>query len=342
MARSHGTSAPGPSTSAIIEQHRRSNGQFGEQARAEEDPSGVLSLDDWDYEDYEQSQAILRQGMSIAGAAHRRTNAADRGVDVDDVAQEAFLALHQRKVKGAEVNNIMAYLTLGARSAAVRAGRQVNSTDITAYKRFVALRREREDALGRSLSQNEEQALVKEFLADWTDTRHRPNEDFVSRVRGAEKTISDEHWQVLAGEQGEQPIVNDVQPGSWLDRSLDHVEGEQRDLRAAKDSAWNALAERAGAPVIAAGHLGHRKVTAARALAKGDESIESLLERWEDGDLDPETERVLFSPWENQPDADRAAIKACLNKVPGYTDDLWQAALTSAAVRKSGNTTKSA
>ena len=124
--------------------------------------------------------------------------------------------------------------------------------------------------------------------------------------------------------------VNDVAPGSWLDRGLDHIEGDERNLREARKVLWNAMAERSGAPIIERPHLGHRAVTQARKTITADSDVVAMVDSWHDGALGAEQEKALFAPWGDIDEAKRADVARILSATPDYAYGIWDSAMRAA------------
>lgn len=311
----------------LLDQYRRANGQFGERPRGEENPVDTLDVDD--------AVEAMEASMKAAYRAHERTGAGRRGLDVEDVAQEALLAYYTTKAKGKEIDNVRAYLSTSARNVAIRAGRNLRSDDISAYNVFKSRRADLEQTLDRSLTANEERDLASDIYANWADKKHKPNVDFLERVRGVETTVDEIQWQGIDAQVIDHAPDNYIEPGSWMDRGFDYLEGDNRDLRAARAMAWNAIAERMGAPLVEP-RLGHKRVTAAKAFVRDNGPVEALLDRWEDGDLDERDEALLFSPWGDASDDEKDAVVECLRDT-GRCEQMWEAALLAASTRtKSG------
>lgn len=328
-------------TAVARESARRSNGEFGTQPLAEADLDSIdldtsgSTLTDFDWDDHEALNELVDTTYMAARQATRRTGSADRGYSVDDVAQDAFVAILERRAKGKGVDNVHAYVNRAASNAAAKAGRSVRSEDFAAYRTYQTRSQQMSGALGRPLTSGEEQALATQIRDDWHDQRHKPSVDFVQNVRGRER-LTDDIVETSMLNGGIAPLhhtdgpTNEVAPGSWLDRGLDAVEGDERNLREARKMLWNAMAERSGAPIIDEAHLGHRAVTHARKSIATDADMEALLDRYDEGRLDADSTKALFAPWGETSPAEREQVAQVLRGAPAYAYGIWDSALRAA------------
>ncbi|KQP62878.1 sigma factor [Nocardioides sp. Leaf285] len=318
------------SAATARENARHATGEFGVQPRAEAD--GVALLD-YDWSDVDANARMFEVAQKAARRVVRSTGSADRGYSADDVAQDALVAVLERRARGGRVDNVHAYINTSASNLAARAGRaSVRAEDFAAY-RALAGRIAEKQSQGQEPTTEEIREMAHDIRENWHDARHRPSPEFVQNVRGwevadSDRVLDDHSYFDRASLGGVSH--NDVAPGSWLDRALDGVEGEERNLREARKMLWNAVAERQGAPLIETPHLGHRNVTAARRSITPDTDVQALVARWEDETLDVETENALFAPWPGEDIRDRAAVANLLSANPDYSYGMWDSALRAA------------
>lgn len=268
----------------------------------------------------QDAAALLATAHQAASRAARQVGSTDRGYSVEDVAQDALVALLARQARGVVVANPHAYVTTAARSAAVQAGRRIRSEDLRAYRllraRSAALAQQR----GRPLTVREEGALAAEIRSTWPDPRRRPRVDFVLVVRAREVPVAS-FSEPVAPVEGRTP-----EWGSWLDRALDFTEGQAPDLRSARRLAWNAIAESRSAPLIRGPHLPQRRVTAARILFPRGAGAVEAAQKWRHGALPGPESRVLFSPWRGATPDDRQRVVDVLLSLRTVADGLWASA----------------
>ncbi|MDQ2738005.1 MAG: hypothetical protein M3Y35_05150 [Actinomycetota bacterium] len=274
---------------------------------------------------------VLREAQQAAMRSVR-----DTSLDRDDIAQEALLQYLKAVRSGAAagVQNRKAYLN-GAVSNLVStrlAGRKGsrNSADkgaFTEYNDGVAALR---DELGRSLTRTEEDALADKIVES-RPARRRP-------TRGFHRPIAVSSLD--AGESTVEPVAGSDLPaenfaiGSHAEHAMQALEGAGGKL-AARRHAWNALAEKLGAPLVAEGTLTSQARTKANTVVDEGGGPVELADRWLAGDLEPDSAEAqgLFAPYGELDDAERDDLAGIIAvKFRAHGEDLWSAAVT-AAVR---------
>lgn len=292
---------------------------------------------DWD--DPDQINNILKTSRQVARKWGTRRGALDNGMDVDDIAQEAILAVMTLRAKGkdAGINDVYGYVNRAAANVASRAGRRVRAEDMQAYSIYRDRLAELNKIAGRELTTPEKDLVAQQIRDNWPEDKknHRPSPDFRNNVQGWEKVrsaaVTDDIFDMTVSMSGTAQSDNYVEPGSHLDVALAHLdEGSAGTKRTAKKVLWNALAENApGSPVIIP-HLGHRAVANANRRIGDEATFEATLDAWEDG-VDNDATQALMSPWGDMDIRDQASAVELLRSRPAYAYDVWKTAVTAAA-----------
>lgn len=337
-------------------------GQFTTSQRAEagialDDPADLDGLADAflaaaDSDDAAE-RAAVEEAISNAYDSARHWEARkgvrerSRGVvEVDDIAQEALLAVLERQANGGTVHDVKGYMHTSAWGIANQAGNTaVRQENRKALKLFNTEVDRRVAALGRPLTSVEQDQIAADIRENWHDPRRKPSVDF-RRYAGQMEVSMDAQESADAagyltpastlGRPGEDNPF-EVRPGSALDRALDAVEGHAGDRRDARRMLWNALAENSdGAPMVDAGTLSQRKVTAARAVMKSHRGgVAGAIRDYENGRTNQAVD-ALFAPWgENVSPSQKAAVVAQMNRFRERAEDLWDSALKLANTRNS-------
>ncbi len=298
------------------------------------EPATSGSVIDW--EDPAAVRELMKVSRRVSRSWGAKRGAFDNGMDVDDLAQEAVIAVLAMRANGNEdkIRDLYGLVNKSAANIASRAGRHVRSEDMKAYREFRTRLAELTAIAGRDLTTREKDDLAQHIRDNWPDRNHRPSRDFRNNVQGWEKVrsenMTEEVFDQSVAMHGSVHALNYVKPDSHLDVALSYIDGDGGTKRSALRHVWNAVAERApGSPIIEP-HLGHRAVARAHAAIQGPEDLRSALEAWGNGDDTPETEAVM-APWSNLDLRDQASAVNVLEAYPDYAYKLWAAAVAAAA-----------
>lgn len=319
------------------------------ESEAEEDavdPQWVRSIS-WD--DDAEIKELLDYSTSVARKYAASRGTANNAMEVDDLTQEALLAVLKRREKGdfESIENAFGYVNHAARNIASRAGRSVSSPDLGAMRMYKTWHEEYMATNNCEPSSAECDAAAADIRDKWrpqswdgvSKVERRPSVNFRENVQGWERTrtngMSEELFDRVVSINGHDAASNYVEPGSALDIALAHVEDTDEDhkatgsRRAGRRLVWNAVAEGFGAPSIAP-HLGHRGVTDAYRVIGSEEAFEKAIDAWQDG-ADNQATKALMSPWIGAESDEQGDVVRMFNEHPDYAYDLWKSAVTAAA-----------
>lgn len=99
---------------------------------------------------------------------------------------------------------------------------------------------------------------------------------------------------------------------------------------------WDAVAERSGAPTVAAETLNEHHASRCRKTVREAGGVAAVIARWTEGHNTPE----LFAPFGSIDPGGEADIVATLQQHPAYADDMWKAAMSAAVTRRATSTLK--
>lgn len=321
-------------------------GQFAASQRAESDltledlTDAYLGEVDSTPEEIDEVRRTIDLAYDSARHWESRKGVRERSrgvIDVDDMAQEAALSILEREANGHVIKDKKGYMHTYAWGIAQQAGNHgVRQEDRKALKMFRTECSEREATLGRSLTRSEEDQIADDIRANWHDQRRKPTVNF-RRFQGQMEVSMDAQESTDAvgyllpnsvlGRPGEE--TTEVAPGSYTDRALAAVEGHEGDLRDARRMLWNALAEMSDndVPMVRAGTMSQRKVTAARAtLAQHPGGVLGAARDWENGQSNAATE-ALLAPWGERSVDERQSVIDQMRRHPERAEDLWDSAL---------------
>ncbi|MGL5825513.1 MAG: hypothetical protein ACRCYU_11975 [Nocardioides sp.] len=285
-------------------------------------------------EDREQEEVIR-----LLEAAYRAANqgvAANRAwhssTAVEDAAQEAVTSLYERRANGRVIEAPASYVRRTAWLQARRDGSAARSEDRRAAKMLVAAREEKMQELGRELTGAEFQGLHDSIREHWHDPARRPSENYYNLTRPHFEFDLDK------ARTNPWPSTQQAAPGSYMDKALDGLEGtDGRNLADSRRMLYNALAEGAGAPLVAEGSLSQNRITAARATIEShdgglDAAIDEAVE-----DRGSRAARAFLAPWESATEADKDRVLTMFERIPsGRREALWTSALQLANTRNVG------
>ena len=216
----------------------------------------------------------------------------------------------------------------------------LGSTDRRAMSALASLREAREEELGRTLTEREEEDLARQIRDTWPDARHRPSINFLQRARlAAVGRIYREDGTVTEGiSPWADSDPHSADPGTAVGRAEEAV--NSRDPRLARRSAWDALAELREAAggrrvprVLADVHSPRAAAWCRATIDDYPGGVMGAVDRWGRADEDEGT-IALFAPFGDVDEDGRDAVCAMLSARPGLADELWGAALSAATRRR--------
>ena len=216
----------------------------------------------------------------------------------------------------------------------------LGSTDRRAMRAFADLREDREEKLGRPLSQREENALAQEVRATWPDKRHRPSTNFLQRARLARTgKIYREDGSIVEGiNPWESSESHSAAPNPAVGQAEEAITA--RKTRLARRRAWDALAELREAEgnervprVLAPTHSSQAAAWCRATLDDYPGGVMGAVDRWNQAQEDEGT-IALFAPFGDVDEDGRDSVCRMLSTHPELADDLWDSALTSSTKRR--------
>ena len=216
----------------------------------------------------------------------------------------------------------------------------LGSTDRRAMRAFADLREDREEKLGRPLSQREENALAQEVRATWPDKRHRPSTNFLQRARLARTgKIYREDGSIVEGiNPWESSESHSAAPNTAVGQAEEAINA--RKTRLARRRAWDALAELREAEgnervprVLAPTHSSQAAAWCRATLDDYPGGVMGAVDRWNQAQEDEGT-IALFAPFGDVDEDGRDSVCRMLSTHPELADDLWDSALTSSTKRR--------
>lgn len=309
---------------------------------------------DWD--DPTQVDELLNHAQRVSRKYAASSGTTVHSMEVDDLAQEAILAVLERRAKGEykNIQNTFGYLNHTARNIASRGGRSVRSADLSAMRQYKEWHSAYSQAHGHDPSTTECDEAAARIREEWrpanwdgvsrVDTRPSPH--FRENVQGWERTrsnnMTEEVFDNVVSLDGTAAVSNYAEPGSALDVALSHMEDLDENgkpignSRSGRKLAWNAIAESVDAPKIDEPHLGHRAVSFAYATVTEDNFLDAV-EDARNGVKSPLTD-ALLSPWRNHDDDDQVRALDAFDQHPSYAYDLWTSAVTASARPRKSST----
>lgn len=293
-----------------------------------------------------------RDLLSAARKIARREVFRDSGVDSDDLASDAVLAVLEERARTGSSTQALT----GGEVAVVRRA----TTEMKLVRAVVARSMARSAATGhipdgtffkaRRLLQGElvefrarehREPTVEETrrIADQVRLSlppgRRPRVDFWTQYRHNDTDAVGYELPSVPG-VGEVDTFEGFSAGSAGDRAHESLEsvGGRSGRVAAVRLAWDAIAERTGAPQAAAGTISEERATTSRQALTSCGGPLSAARRFLDGDLDVDLQRHLFAPFGALSPSQRAAVAQQMVDFPSYAADLHSAALTAATARR--------
>jgi hypothetical protein len=306
----------------------------------------------------------IKDGGQFAGSSNPESNVQLVDVDMDGVTETQRLArnfirrygLHDHTVNGYMDSDdltqdaVMAYLVASqtdrpegvelpvgviAKRSIIRAldsGSHRSKGDHSAMKLLDQSRVKREAELDRPLTSTEFDELAQALRMSLPASHrpgagfHRPNASITKFDSMPEGQVDEIMFRASSDEAS--TITDDFSEGTFGDRAMQlKSDGNQV---AARSLAWDAIAERSGAPLCTTMPIGKRAAIRARssvAQAGGPSSCaQSYLETGTTTD-------EFFAPFGPIDDDQRRAVCETLARHENYSDDLWKIAISQAEGR---------
>jgi hypothetical protein len=297
-------------------------------------------------EDYVEADKFVEMAKSSATYWQHHYNQKGKSVsvDVDDIAQETIARVLEHVKKGNNVTDFRQLVSSTAANVTVRSTEnQFRAEDRKAYRIFDGYRTTAQQKLNRNLTQVEEDVLAQKVLDEWDKPRHRPSKDFrTPRTIDASLDKSYMSEENDGGRTLGSSLVapersgNYIEPDSFMDRAHTALETTGAAYKAeAKRLAWNAIAERADAPLAQQASLSQRQVTKHRgamdAYAKvGDklrDPVVAACKDWSKGDENEATE-AMFAPFGNLNIDDQEKVVEMFERFgEGRAQTMWESAV---------------
>ena len=336
----HGWSCTGPRTEPAMSSfdetqiNRASDGRFdfkasGAPAAALEEPEKFKTI---------SGQDLIKVVSAMVGRQQGRIRIS--GEDrFDDIVQNACLEICKTygtdRIPLAPIRQVVSTTISKAQGHA-----NLGSTDRRAMRAFADLREDREEKLGRPLSQREENALAQEVRATWPDKRHRPSTNFLQRARLARTgKIYREDGSIVEGiNPWESSESHSAAPNTAVGQAEEAINA--RKTRLARRRAWDALAELREAEgnervprVLAPTHSSQAAAWCRATLDDYPGGVMGAVDRWNQAQEDEGT-IALFAPFGDVDEDGRDSVCRMLSTHPELADDLWDSALTSSTKRR--------
>jgi len=257
----------------------------------------------------------------------------------DDIVQNACLEVGKTygfdRIPLAPIRQIVSTTISRAQGHA-----NLGSTDRRAMKAFVDLREDREEALGRPLSEREEETLAQEVRSTWPDARHRPSANFLQRARLARTgRIYREDGTIVEGiNPWAGAETHSADPGTAVGQAEEAVNSRKSHL--ARRRAWDALAELREAEgdervprVLAPTHSSQAAAWCRTTIDDYPGGVMGAVDRWGQA-VEDEGTIALFAPFGEIDEDGRDSVCRMLSAHPESADDLWDSALSSSTRKR--------
>lgn len=319
-------------------------GQFA--ASTHDEATAVLT-----HPDYELTPELLDQVARSARFMQRRF-----GVDADEVTSETvveFIEAGHRALAAAQegkevrLTNPNGLIHRLARQCSSRiCNGESRGEDIDGMKTWRREQSEREQRLGRLLTDSELDRLADEVRESFPPQRrpsigfHRRSAKNVPFVDEWIAEIADEDADMDATSADAPVDDEEFAPGSAAAQVVSLLEKGGRSNHAlTKSLAWDVCAEQAGAPSAAPNSLSESKASKVRGIVRSSGGAVEAVARWADETIDPELEKALFAPFGEAGSTfeGQEKIAEIIGGSRGWGEDLWDAAVASATVRRSSS-----
>lgn len=327
--------------------HPRNKGKFTDKIQSEaKNVSLGATKSGSRIEDYTEPEKFVEMAKSSASYWQHHYNQKGKSVsvDVDDIAQETIARVLEHVNKGNHVTDFRQLVSSTAANVTVRSTENVfRAEDRKAYRIFESYRTKAEQTLNRSLTQIEEDAIAKKVLDEWDKPRHRPSKDF--RTPRTIDTSLDKTYRSEESDGGRtlgstlvapESSGNYIAPDSYMDRAYTALETTGAAYKAeAKRLAWNAIAERADAPLAKQASLSQRQVTKHRGVmdaygkseGKACDPVIAACADWSNGDSNQATE-ALFAPFGDLSIDDQEKVVEMFERFgEGRAQTMWDSAI---------------
>lgn len=301
-------------------------GQFAAHTHAEADveleaqaPRPAVPID---------GQLALRGARSALGRRAGRLSPAMRDDVVGEAAYELTKTVANGEAAGTPVALTPAYIQRTTRNVIAKLTYQeTQSANRWAIKEYLALRAAAEQAEKRMLTVDEEDALAED-IRSMQVPKHRASAGFHRRNV---LPVALRRADVVNIADPGPPSYADFEEGSLGDRLLNEIDdGSARSDAALR--AWDALAERSGAPQVRQGvYSGRSFEGAVRAVREAGGAL-AIAKAWLHGDDGTRSARRLFEPFGAETEEDRRAVALLvLGAGPDYGEKLWRSACRAAS-----------
>ena len=215
----------------------------------------------------------------------------------------------------------------------------LGSTDRRAMKALAALREDREEQLGRTLTSRELEDLAQEVRDTWPDPRHRPSTTLLQRARLARagRIYRDDGTIIEGVSPWQDTDPHSAAPGTAVGAAEEAV--NTRSPHRARRRVWDALAELREAEgssrvprVLAPTHSPRAAAWCRTTIDDYPGGVMGAVDRWGQA-VEDEGTIALFAPFGDLDEDGRDAVCRMLSAHPDLADDLWDAALTSSTRR---------
>lgn len=329
------------STTSVQPRQRKGTKDGGQFAPTSNPESSVQLVDpDVDMDGVTETQRLARNFIRRYGLHDHTVNGY---MDSDDLTQDAVMAYlvasQTERPEGVELP--VGVIAKRSIIRALDAGTHRSKGNYAAVKLLDQSCVAREAKLGRDLTPNELDELAQELRMS-LPASHRPGVDFhrqnvrVLSLDSATNQVNTDGdhtsqidqfvFQATANEA--TVITDDFSNGSFGDRALRlKADGHQIGARAL---AWDAIAERAGAPLCTTTTIGKRAAIRARSnVAQAGGPLSCARSYLETGVTTDE----FFAPFGPIDDDQRRAVCETLTRHESYADDLWRIAISQAEGR---------
>ncbi|WP_375000155.1 hypothetical protein [Aeromicrobium sp. CTD01-1L150] len=311
---------------------RQGDGRFGLQEHADDDldslhdETATSSLSPEELMTTAQRSARIWWSRQSGPVGHA-------GMDVDDVASEAVVALLQQRERGADIEYEKAFVDRIAKIAPTTGPGSVD-------RRARAMFRDRiagfEQEHHRHPTRLERSDIADDIRAGWHDPRHRPSVGFEDETRQVWFEDYDRPAEASAARQA--PAAGET-VNHGIEGALDQLEdsdGSCQGKFTARREAWDTLATATGAPPARPRSMRVHHATAARKQIKAAGGAARVAADWDAGRDDATTE-ALFAPFGGSEldGTGRERVVELLTRHQAYAEELW-----AAAVRTSENRTR--
>lgn len=317
------------------------------------------------------------EAMDIAMQSAKKRSQRSLRLDPDEVSQETILYyLNARRnarkklwdnyqngrvvMPGTVLQNPGAYINRVTDGIVQRMlTGESQSPDRAAVKMFRESVKETEQHLKRELSAAEKDAIAEEIRAEQPPGRraksgfHRPvieapvgnlvNDDGSADVGVVDHAVGADGRNLDHGAAAE----GDFAEGELGDELLEIMaEGKEGAVRNARRRAWDAIAGRYGAPLVAPSAVSEVQATKARRAISGGGGVLAVAGRWHSKSATAEETNAMFAPFTPSGGsldfAQQERVVSSLHRLGDYADDMYDSALAASTRRRDKTPARSA